>query len=126
ADLVDIVDVAIADLPEKFRTPVICHFLNGQSYEEIAHGSGTAESTARYRANKGIERIRAFLKRRGIPIGAAPPALVATLGKLAVAGTSASIVAKTAGTGAAGATLLRGQRHFSARSRLSDMLVATR
>lgn len=118
-DLVEVIDAAIAYLPEKLRTPVICRFLEGQSYEEMAQDSGVAESTTRYRTNKGIERIRAFLKRRGIPIGAAalsamlvenmaeaaPPALVATLGKLSVAGTTASIVAETAGTGVAVAAL---------------------
>ena len=118
-DLLEIVDVAIAGLPEKLRTTVICRFLEGRSYEEIAQRAGVAESTVRYRTSKGIERIRTFLKRRGVPTStavlttilvenmaeAAPPALVATLGNLAIAGTTASIVGETAGTAVAGVTL---------------------
>ena len=118
-DLLDHVDAAIAGLPEKLRDPVVCRFLEGQSYEEIARGSRVAESTIRYRTDKGIERIRAFLKRRGVPIGAAglagvlaehvaeaaPATLETMLRKLAIAGTTASIVAKSGGVSALGVLL---------------------
>ncbi len=111
-DLTEHVDEAIAGLPEKLRAPLVCRFLEGDSYEGIARDQGVAESTVRYRANKALEKVRTILKRRGIPTGVAalaamlesslaeavPATLMASLGKVAVAGTSASVMTETVGT----------------------------
>lgn len=98
------VDEAMADLPQKIRDPIIAHFLEGQTHRAIAQAHGIDESTVRYRIKKGIEEIRTFLNRRGIPVGAAlgammaarlaqsvvvPTSLAAALGKLAIAGSPA-------------------------------------
>ncbi len=107
------IDEAIAELPEKHRHPIICHFLEGQTHEAIARSLGVDESTVRYRIKKGIEQTRRFLKRRGIPVGAAaltamlgaqmaestvlPPALTTALGKLALAGRPDFVATATAG-----------------------------
>ena len=118
-DLLEHVDAAIADLPERSRAAIVCHFLEGQPYEDIARHFGVSESAIRYRTAKGIERIRAFLRRRGIPISttalatvlagnladAAPLSLTAVLGKLSIAGSTAPVVAKSSGMAAAGASL---------------------
>ncbi len=118
-DMIEYVDAAIEELPEKRRAALIRHFLEGESYESIAQDFGVAESTIRYRTNKAIERIRALLKRRGIPVSAsalaamleqttaeaAPATLTVSLAKLAVAGTTASVVSKSAATTAASTSL---------------------
>jgi len=95
------VDEAMADLPQRIREPIIAHFLEGQTHRAIAEANGVDESTVRYRIKKGIQEIRTFLNRRGIPVGAAlgamlearlaesvvvPMSLAAALGKLAIAG----------------------------------------
>ena len=99
-DIYDLVDEAIAALSLKLQTPLIAHYLEGQSKTDIARASGVAVSTISYRIDKGIGLVRKSLRKRGVPVTtpalvvlfesqhveAAPPALVAKLGKLAVGG----------------------------------------
>lgn len=94
------IDEAIAALPEKYRAVVVSHFLDGQTYDAIANTQGAPMSTVASRARRGVELIRGNLKKRGIAIPAtflatclteqtataAPAALIASLGKLAIAG----------------------------------------
>ncbi len=99
-DVETIVDETIAALPDEFREALVAHFMQGQSHAEIAERLGVARSTVTHRVSKGVESIRESLKKRGIQIAApslvlgltanmaeaAPPALVAAIGKLAVSG----------------------------------------
>ncbi len=126
-DIYGFVDEAIEGLPEKLRVAVVSHFIEDQTHECIARREGVSRAAITQRIQRGIHGIRKALKRRGIPVTssalsallatekalAVPPPLAASLGKLALAGTSASIAAKTAGTGVAGATLIPGQLKFS-------------
>jgi hypothetical protein len=119
-DIQSHVDEAIAALPEKIREPLIGHFLEGQTYDEIAKTLGIPRSTAASRVQKGLETVRKSLKKRGIPISAAglatlvaantshaaPASLVAALGKLSIAGTGGSGVAAATAGGAALASKL--------------------
>lgn len=98
-------DEAIAALPEKLRLPLVAHFLEGQTHQEVATALGIPRTTVTSHIAKGIERVRRHLKRRGIAIGAsalvsvmtvesaqaAPPALIAALGKIALLGNAAPI-----------------------------------
>jgi RNA polymerase sigma factor (sigma-70 family) len=112
-DLSPHIDEAIANLPMKYRDAVIRHFLEGQTHVEIARTARTAESTVRYRIQKGIERIRVDLRHRGVIVStsamgkalggsrseAISANLAANLGKLSLAGaTSAASAPPTAGT----------------------------
>ena len=92
------VDEIIADLPEKLRYPVVAHFLEGETHAEVAQKLGISRSTVTSRIAKGIDLVRKRMKRRGITITvsalaslltieaaeAAPPALSAALGKMAL------------------------------------------
>jgi len=116
-DVQAFIDEAIAALPDKLREPVVYRFLEGQTYEAIARNLRISPSTVQYRVNKGLEDIRTFLKRRGVPVAtvsltamlganlsaeAAPATLTAALGKLAIA---SKVSAGTIGTAATGAAL---------------------
>jgi len=108
------VDEAITELPERFRQVVVAHFLEGRSHAAIARSLGVSRQTVTYRVGKGVERIRDTLKKRGIlatsatlaamlganTAEAAPPALLAAVGKIAVSG-----VGRGGGTAMLGATL---------------------
>ncbi|MFA6241410.1 MAG: sigma-70 family RNA polymerase sigma factor [Candidatus Hydrogenedentales bacterium] len=99
-DVEALVDEAIAALPDEHREVIVAHFMAGRSHTEIAEQLGVLRQTVSYRINKGVESIRATLKKRGVQIAApslvlgltanmaeaAPPALVAAIGKLAVSG----------------------------------------
>lgn len=107
------VDDAIAQLPEKLRVPVVAHFLEGHTHQEIADELDTSRSTVTSRIVRGIDEIRKHLRRKGIPVSAsalaslltaesahaAPPALVAALGKMALSGGGTTVTGATALTG---------------------------
>jgi len=99
-DFCELVDEAIDRLPEQFRAPVVAHFLDNETHDAIAQRLSVSRQTVTYRINKGVELIRAALKRKGVEIAAvslaamlasntseaAPASLVAGVGKLALAG----------------------------------------
>jgi hypothetical protein len=112
------IDEAIAALPGKLREPIIHRFLEGQTHEAIAQNLGVSRSTVQYRLAKGVDAIRNFLKRRGVVVPAAvlssllaahltaeaaPAALTAALGTLALASASGAV-----GTSATGIATLGG------------------
>lgn len=98
-DILGLIDEAIAELPKKYRDPIIRHFLQRETHQEIAASFGITRSAVTQRITKGLERIRKTCNQRGIHVAvallatlmdanmaeAAPTALTAALGKLAVA-----------------------------------------
>jgi len=97
------VDECIAQLPEELRVVIVTHFLERRMQEEVASALGVSRQTVSHRIQKGIERLRFLLKQRGVIVSgavlaaslaessleAAPAALLASLGRLALAGPSA-------------------------------------
>jgi RNA polymerase sigma factor (sigma-70 family) len=103
----------VGKLPEKYRTPVVLCYLEGQTYEQAARRIGCPVGTIRVRLSRARDRLRDRLTRRGfgpaaiVPSGwsgesptPAPPALTAgwtnatahaawtlTAGRAAMAGT---------------------------------------
>ncbi|MBI2433570.1 MAG: sigma-70 family RNA polymerase sigma factor [Candidatus Hydrogenedentes bacterium] len=57
------IDAAIAALPDKLRTPLLLHFLEGRTHEAIAAEAGLTRSTISYRIAKAIEQVRRQLAR---------------------------------------------------------------
>ena len=114
-DIYAFVDEAIAELPDRFRVPVVAHYLDSRTQADIASELGLAQSTVAYRISQGVARIGKSLKKRGVIVPGSlavilganlaraesvPAPLSTTLGKLAL---SQSI--KAASSGAAGLTL---------------------
>ena len=104
-DIQVLVDEAIEGLPESSRGLIIAHFLEGRTHEAIAQDLGLTRQAVGYRVKKGVEEVRAALRKRGISVGvaalgaglaseaaqAAPAGLTAALGKLALAGGSGGV-----------------------------------
>ncbi len=96
------VDEAIAALPCEMREALVQHFFAGATHEEIAEAMNVTRSAVTRRIAKGVELVRVHLAERGLLVGAAvlasllplhsaeavPAALAASLGKLALAGTT--------------------------------------
>ncbi|MHC4199135.1 MAG: RNA polymerase sigma factor, partial [Planctomycetota bacterium] len=116
------VDGALAKLPEELRAPVILHYLAGRTQVEAAQELGVNQSTIQRRLKKGVDELRERLRRAGVIVPAAllavllvdnaaqaaPPALVASLGKMAIAGVGkAGAVGATAKAAAAGLGALK-------------------
>lgn len=101
-DLYGEVDAAIAALPANLREPIIAHFLEGLTHEAIAQREGVSRPAVTQRIQRGVEAVRASLRRKGIAVGAAalsallaenasgaaPAGVLGTIGKLSVAGVS--------------------------------------
>ena len=106
-DVAPLVDEALNELPDDLRLPLILHFLHEQTQEEIGVQLSVDRATVSRRIDKGVGRLRASLRRRGVAVSAA--ALVALLGhNIAqaappglVAATASTVVDTNAGKGAA-------------------------
>ena len=100
------VDEAIAALPDKYKTALLLHFLQGETQEAIATRLGVTRQTVAYRIQCGLEGIRKSLKRRGIvalapalsalltahAAEAAPATLLESLGKIAFMGAQVPVL----------------------------------
>lgn len=96
------VDECIAQLPPELRDVIVAHFLERRTQEAVAVALGVSRQTVSHRMRKGIERLRLLLVKRGVGISgaalastlgsslveAAPGALLASLGRIALAGPS--------------------------------------
>jgi len=87
-DLRDVLDDAIARLPEPDRSGVVLHYLNERSHAEVGAALGLSSDAARKRIERALEKMRAFLTGRGVVTTGA--AIVAALH--AEAATAAGIV----------------------------------
>jgi RNA polymerase sigma-70 factor (ECF subfamily) len=115
-DIREMVDEAMAELPDKLHGPLVAHYFEGQTYEAIAASLGIPRATAAGRVRRGVEKVRKTLRKRGVPISVAglavvlaqapaaalPTHLSAALAKIALAGTAGGAGAGTA-VAAAGA-----------------------
>jgi RNA polymerase sigma factor (sigma-70 family) len=68
---------AVERLPDKYRTPVVLCYLQGQTYEEAAKRIGCPVGTVRVRLSRARQRLRDRLTRRGL--GPEPTAAVGWL-----------------------------------------------
>ncbi len=120
-DIYDFVDEAISELPEKYRSPLVAHFLEDETHAAIGERYGLSRQTVTYRIEKAIEIVRKNLRKRGVAVAvlslstmlaanlkaeALPLTLGSNLGRLAIAGIArpahvpaaelAALVSKTA------------------------------
>jgi len=100
AELEPYIDAALAKLPDQLRQPILLHYLLGCTQAETAERLNTTQATVSRRLDKGIEALRAHLRKAGLIVpaallatlfsphaaSAAPTTLTAALGKMAVSG----------------------------------------
>ncbi len=109
------VDLAIQELPEEFRVPLVAHYLEGRTQGDLAGELGISQPTVSRRVADGLEQLRQALRRAGVVAPAAvvagslaehgapaaSSALMAELSKVALTGVG------SLGTGVAGAGLAK-------------------
>jgi RNA polymerase sigma factor (sigma-70 family) len=77
-------DEELGRLPERYRAPLVLCYLEGMTQDEAARQLGWAPGVLRGRLDRGRERLRGRLKRRGLGLSAA--LLGTALGESASAG----------------------------------------
>jgi RNA polymerase sigma factor (sigma-70 family) len=113
-DLREELDAALVRLPERERMAVVLRYLEDRDYAEAARLAGCSEATMRWRAMKGLDRLRSVLAQRGAMFSVA--ALAGLLAKEAaasvpainLAGWAATLVGGAAVSGGAAATAAHG------------------
>lgn len=99
-DIYELVDEAIAALPDKQRDVVVAHYLEGKTHDAIARELGVSRPAVTQRVQAGVAGIRAALGKHGVAVplaalgamlvngaeAAAPIALAAQLGKIGLSG----------------------------------------
>jgi RNA polymerase sigma factor (sigma-70 family) len=77
-------DDTLSRLPEKYRVPLVLHYLEGKTVAQAAQEIGCPPGTVSGRLNRARELLRRGLVRRGVVLsGAAVPAVLAQEGKAA-------------------------------------------
>jgi RNA polymerase sigma factor (sigma-70 family) len=67
----EVLDEAIARLPEPERSGVVLHYFQHRSHEQIGAALGMSRDAARKRVERALDKMRLFLAGRGVVAGAA-------------------------------------------------------
>src|SRR6266496_4087568 len=65
-----LLDSAVAGLSEKDRQAIVLRFYEGRSLRDVGAALGASEDAAEKRVNRAVERLREFLAKQGITVGA--------------------------------------------------------
>lgn len=90
-----LLDAELRELPEKYREPLVLHYLQGLSNQQVADRLDVSVSCVEGRVKRGKKELRLRLTRRGLELGAALTAVHLTAAA-AQAGALESLITSTA------------------------------
>ncbi len=90
-ELREALDVALDRLPARYRAPLVLHYLEGQSQDEVARALNLKAGTLASLLSRGRDLLRVRLMRQGLATGSAA-ALAAMLAPLAAAAAEPAFV----------------------------------
>src|SRR5207247_6230742 len=92
-DLRPALDEELNRLPDKYRSPLVLHYLEGKTVAQTAEILGWPQGTVQGRLDRARERLRSRLTRRGLTLTAST--LAAALAQQATAGPLPALLAKS-------------------------------
>jgi RNA polymerase sigma factor (sigma-70 family) len=69
-NIAPLLDDAVAGLSEKERLAIVLRFYEGRSLREVGSALGASEDAAQKRISRAVERLREYLAKHGVTIGA--------------------------------------------------------
>ncbi len=107
-DLHRLIQVALRELPDDLRLPMMMHYVDGQSQRDVAAELGVNQSTISRRMQDALQQLRERLTQAGYA-ATAPAMMVLMQEHAAAAGTASElpeiVASETAGKAVGGATL---------------------
>ena len=70
-----VLDEELSNLPDRYRAPIVLHFLEGKTYAETAELLGVSHGVIEGRLKRGKRELRLRLVRRGVGLGTALAAI---------------------------------------------------
>src|SRR5205823_8335177 len=61
-----VLDEALMSLRESDRAAVVMHYLQGQTFNEVAAALHTTPEAARKRSDRAVDKLRSIFRRRGV------------------------------------------------------------
>jgi RNA polymerase sigma factor (sigma-70 family) len=113
SQIAPLLDEALNCLGEKEHDAVVLRFFDGKELKQVGAAMGTTEDAARMRVNRGVERLREFLTKKGVTLSATAltGAVAANSVQAAPAGLAGSVagiaLASAAASGGITATLVK-------------------
>ncbi len=103
-----LLEPAMARLSGRDRDAILLRYFEGKDLKEVGAAMGTNENTARMRVNRALEKLRAFLTKRGVslPAAAMTAAIAANSVQAAPAGLAVTICTVKGAAVAASVTAL--------------------
>lgn len=98
-ELQSLIDRALSGLSDDLRLPIILHYLEGQSQQEVAERLGINQATVSRRLKRGVQQLRRRLGRFGVITTVA--ALTSLFGQSSAQAASASLTGSLAKIGLA-------------------------
>ncbi len=107
-ELREVLDAGLERLSERYRLPLVLHYLEGRPQDEVAVLLDVPSGTLASLLSRGRELLRDQLSRQGVAVGALAlgPLLAAEAQGMELPGGFAAAAAKTAGAVAGGASAL--------------------
>lgn len=122
-----VLDAALGELNEADRDALLLRYFERKSAREMAQTLGTSEDAAQKRVNRAVERLREFLVKRGVTVGAGGLAIVISVHAVhaAPAGLALTISSSAALAGTSIATTTVTLTKAIAMTTLQKTIVAT-
>jgi RNA polymerase sigma factor (sigma-70 family) len=102
-DIEPLLDEAMAALDDADRAAILLRYFENKNLREVGQSLGTSEDAAQKRVSRAVERLRNYLTKRGITVGAS--GLITAISANAVQAAPAGLAATISTAGLVGATL---------------------